>query len=670
MEESDNPRKKNIKLEKLKRYVKVGVLDFFGLGQEDSLEAPKWQNRRKRFYKGQVKDDGLPSASDFADAAYFVPRVPVQRVRAYTGVEAGEDEPDTSVQPAADTEPIMGFPRCRTRKDSVLQMTFKAMNKFVSGGKKYRSRQRVLGRDTTVEHQASIKPSDAVDSAHIQVAGPSIEKIESRELEMSRMETGQYRVQKIPYVSGQARSYLPQALLKEIPPDQAQSKKDILADNFYDITPPSSPRRHVARRVVREGAGLDEADNVDIRGIEDEADAFEIPDFLMMREIRADIKSSFIEKRRPGMSVIGRLCLRKYKDQRGSKAPVMQDKVVDELYDHRPFFTCWMTFVQVVIFIVSVSVYGFAPVGINDKAESMAVLKPNLAIENSRQLEPRNLWIGPRQAALVHLGAKYSPCMRKDEGILKGILLDRAVEKDSACCVRDDGSGCFQALEGQCPKKLSTWNKWSAADKRDGKWSYGSVCGQDPRYCTDPASVDPFVWDNDISKWPLCKKKLEAQKDDIHMMCNITGRPCCHGIQGECMITTREHCDFVRGYFHDDAFLCSQVQCMKDVCGMIPFGNDEKPDQFYRLWTSLFLHGGFFHLVITVIFQIIVCRDLEKLIGTKRMIFVYMFAGISGNLASCIFVPYHVEKVTTRLYFDQRVQRCACDVPILASMNL
>ena len=43
------------------------------------------------------------------------------------------------------------------------------------------------------------------------------------------------------------------------------------------------------------------------------------------------------------------------------------------------------------------------------------------------------------------------------------------------------------------------------------------------------------------------------------MTCEIRGRPCCYGIQGECKITTREHCDFLRGYFHEDATLCSQV---------------------------------------------------------------------------------------------------------------
>lgn len=35
-----------------------------------------------------------------------------------------------------------------------------------------------------------------------------------------------------------------------------------------------------------------------------------------------------------------------------------------------------------------------------------------------------------------------------------------------------------------------------------------------------------------------------------------------------------------------------QVHCMDDVCGLLPFLNPEIPDQFYRLWLSLFLHAG------------------------------------------------------------------------------
>lgn len=44
-----------------------------------------------------------------------------------------------------------------------------------------------------------------------------------------------------------------------------------------------------------------------------------------------------------------------------------------------------------------------------------------------------------------------------------------------------------------------------------------------------------------------------------HMACEVIGHPCCIGVHGQCVITTREHCDFVKGHFHEEASLCSQV---------------------------------------------------------------------------------------------------------------
>lgn len=79
----------------------------------------------------------------------------------------------------------------------------------------------------------------------------------------------------------------------------------------------------------------------------------------------------------------------------------------------------------------------------------------------------------------------------------------------------------------------------------------------------------------------------------------------------------------MHGYFHEDATLCSQVMCvcvhvlcvrvsvcvfvylgihilpflqvdcLDDVCGLLPFLNPDVPDQFYRFWLSLFLHAGY-----------------------------------------------------------------------------
>ncbi|KAK7505246.1 hypothetical protein BaRGS_00003408 [Batillaria attramentaria] len=323
---------------------------------------------------------------------------------------------------------------------------------------------------------------------------------------------------------------------------------------------------------------------------------------------------------------------------------------IDELDDHRPYFTYWATFVQTVIFVVSVAVYGIAPFGFGVHYDSKTISLSNMAREQRTRGEKANIWVGPRQADLIHLGAKYSPCMRVDAQIQAAIQRDLVEENTTACCVRNDGSGCVQRVQSQC-KILSTWKKWGRNDSKlvapDGRTS-GTVCGQDPSYCIRPASAEPFAWPDSIIDWPLCEKTKRPNHSvtsgrDRHMSCEIVGRPCCHGIQGECTITTLEHCDLLRGFFHPEAYLCAQVNCFEQICGMIPFAVEKRPDQFYRLWTSLFLHGGLFHLAVTIVFQMLIMRDMEKLTGAIRMAIIYIGSGIAGNLASCTFLPYQVE---------------------------
>ena len=87
-------------------------------------------------------------------------------------------------------------------------------------------------------------------------------------------------------------------------------------------------------------------------------------------------------------------------------------------------------------------------------------------------------------------------------------------------------------------------------------------------YCEAPASVAPYIWPDDITKWPICRRKMDVEHLEQtaaghtaeHMICDIIGHPCCIGIRGQCQITTREYCLFVGGKFHEEAALCSQVR--------------------------------------------------------------------------------------------------------------
>lgn len=348
-------------------------------------------------------------------------------------------------------------------------------------------------------------------------------------------------------------------------------------------------------------------------------------------------------KRVFGMGFVGNLLKRKFKKE------LKQDQFNELLSfnDHRPYFTYWVTTTQILITIISIFTYGIGPIGFDRTLVKDKILLPTLNYHQESYYERDNIWIGPRAADLIRLGAKFTPCMRRDVLIYKQIDDDREEEKLTGCCIRTDQSGCLQTSKQAC-SSTSKWLSWNETidDEPSGSSRHrisGPVCGQDPKYCSQPDSIGAHEWPDDISKWPICTNSTKVFKPFHQMSCELLGRPCCIGIHGQCRITTSQHCQFLRGTFHPEATLCSQVSCMEDVCGMIPFYADEYPDQFYRLAIALFTHAGLIHLSITVVLQFYVMRDIERLLGSKRMALVYMISGMVGYLASATFVPYHTQ---------------------------
>ncbi|KAM9773438.1 inactive rhomboid protein 1-like isoform X2 [Syngnathus typhle] len=362
------------------------------------------------------------------------------------------------------------------------------------------------------------------------------------------------------------------------------------------------------------------------------------------QRITVPVKKLFAREKRPyGLGMVGRLTNRTYRKRIDS----FVKRQIEDMDDHRPFFSYWITFVHLLITILAVTIHGIAPVGFSQHETVDSVLMNKGVYENVKFVQQQNFWIGP-SSALIHLGAKFSPCMRQDQEIHKLVQDKMVKERESGCCVRNDRSGCLQTLQEECSTTLALWVKWPqhpSAPYLNGKLrQYGAVCHQDPRICQEPASVSPHEWPEDITKWPVCTRYSFVNHTNLpHIDCTITGRPCCIGTKGRCEITSREYCDFMQGYFHEEATLCSQVACMDDVCGLLPFLNPEVPDQFSRLWLSLFLHAGILHCLVSVLFQMTVLRDLEKLAGWLRISIIYMLSGITGNLASAIFLPYRAE---------------------------
>ncbi|MCP9264567.1 Rhomboid-like protein [Dirofilaria immitis] len=299
----------------------------------------------------------------------------------------------------------------------------------------------------------------------------------------------------------------------------------------------------------------------------------------------------------------------------------------DTYIDCRPFFTYWITTVQI---LVTIGRFGLTE-------RTADVLHTTVTLKRVSIYVQQNVWFGPKFADLIHLGAKFTPCMREDPKIFEQVKADHMEENKTGCCIYNDGTGCFQTGQSTCPSLIATLARWKEDRPGPENRISGAVCGQDPRYCEDPVSVKPYEWPDDITQWPICKQRtLFVPENVMHMQCEITGRPCCIQLHGQCRITTRDYCDFVEGYFHENATLCSQVSCLSEICGMLPFLRKNRPDQWYRLLTPLFLHAGVIHCVLTIFIQILYMRDLEKLLGWARMALLYMISGIGGYLAGAI----------------------------------
>jgi hypothetical protein len=132
------------------------------------------------------------------------------------------------------------------------------------------------------------------------------------------------------------------------------------------------------------------------------------------------------------------------------------EDLLNSIKQHRPYFTYWVTFVQIVICLVSLFAYGLAPIGFSYTIKKGLATTINLEKQFISYPVKQNIWIGPAAQDLVHLGAKYAPCMRNDSNIYKAIQLDRDRERESACCIRNDRGGCVQTDKGKC--SVSTYN--------------------------------------------------------------------------------------------------------------------------------------------------------------------------------------------------------------------
>jgi membrane associated rhomboid family serine protease len=61
--------------------------------------------------------------------------------------------------------------------------------------------------------------------------------------------------------------------------------------------------------------------------------------------------------------------------------------------------------------------------------------------------------------------------------------------------------------------------------------------------------------------------------------------------------------------------------------------------EYWRFVSSMFLHGGIVHLLYNLLALFMFGFPLEKVIGSKRFLFVYFSSGIIANIISVNFYP-------------------------------
>jgi membrane associated rhomboid family serine protease len=66
-------------------------------------------------------------------------------------------------------------------------------------------------------------------------------------------------------------------------------------------------------------------------------------------------------------------------------------------------------------------------------------------------------------------------------------------------------------------------------------------------------------------------------------------------------------------------------------------GNEYYLGQWYRLFTSIFIHYSFFHILLNMISLLIIGRLVEPVLGRWRYLALFLVAGLGGSVACYIF---------------------------------
>ncbi|XP_063926279.1 inactive rhomboid protein 1-like isoform X2 [Zophobas morio] len=282
-------------------------------------------------------------------------------------------------------------------------------------------------------------------------------------------------------------------------------------------------------------------------------------------------------------------------NRQGQKLKVLS-KEAQMIFAARPRYRPWINYISIALMIILMIVeigvnLGVEPIGVGISSYKANIEDITGKVTGEEWNTYQNMWIGVAPGTLIHLGAKYTPCMKRDNKVYSAEITQRTKfsTSEEGCCLLTN-KRCWQTSEANCKAAGGMLHK-------------GSACSS--------------------------------------LSCEVFNRPCCIGTFGQCENIGEKLCKFYGGHRYDDLEKCSEVPtCLSSVCGMGGISDPKFPCQWWRFILPMFYHAGIVHLVLNILFQVTIGFRIESECGPLRFFLIFLISGIGGNIVSGIFSPY------------------------------
>ncbi len=167
-------------------------------------------------------------------------------------------------------------------------------------------------------------------------------------------------------------------------------------------------------------------------------------------------------------------------------------------------------------------------------------------------------------------------------------------------------------------------------------------------------NVNEIVKNNDlINIFPKIKKELVKNANNLDLIINVT-----NDINNKTEKDNKIYEDVFRSKKIIITYLiiiiCIIMYLLTIIIGdgstdlntLMAFGANNVVNltngEFWRLFTSIFIHYGLFHLLVNMYSLYIIGKQVENYLGKLKFLIVYIVSGISGSMLSSVFLADNI----------------------------